>query len=95
MSDSTRAIIPLETILVGHGAVLCKELADVGPLFQLHFDLLGTSLLQMIVPGDPLSQLLPSYRLGKCLDRSLLLLFLDLIPLFFVTVLIVIEELRT
>jgi hypothetical protein len=49
----------------------------------------------MIVPGDPLSQLLPSYRLGKCLDRSLLLLFLDLIPLFFVTVLIVIEELRT
>jgi hypothetical protein len=45
MSDSTRAIIPLETILVGHGSVLCKELADVRPLFQLHIDALLLFLL--------------------------------------------------
>ena len=45
MSDSTRAIIPLETILVGHGAVLCKELTDVRPLFQLHIDALLLFLL--------------------------------------------------
>jgi hypothetical protein len=94
VSDSTRAIVPLETILVGHGAVLCKQLTDVRPLFQLHLDLLGTSLLQLIVPGDPLSQLLPSDRLGNSLGRSLLLLLLALIPLYSVKVYIVIEELR-
>ena len=38
MSDSSRAIIALESILVCHGAILCKELAYVRPLFQLHID---------------------------------------------------------
>ena len=38
MSDSSWAIISLETILMGHGAILCKELAYVRPLFQLHID---------------------------------------------------------
>ena len=62
MSDSSRAIIALESILVCHGAILCKELAYVRPLFQLHFDLLRASLQQrLIVPGDPLCQLLSTY----------------------------------
>jgi hypothetical protein len=49
VSDSSRAIIPLETILVCHGAFLCKELAYVRPLFQLHIDAFLLFLLLIAV----------------------------------------------
>lgn len=48
MSDSTRAIIPLETILVGHRAVLCKQLTNVSPLFQLHINALLLFLILIL-----------------------------------------------
>jgi hypothetical protein len=50
----------------------------------------------MIVPGDPLSQFLPPYRLGQSMNWSILLLLLNLILflLVFVKVYVIIDELR-
>ena len=51
MSDSSRAIIPLETILMGHGAILCKQLTYERPLFQLH--IYALLLIQLLIELTP------------------------------------------
>ena len=74
MSNPTRAIVPLETILVGHGAVLCKQLTDVRPLFQLHID----ALLRVLILISPTLRRF-HYRCGLLTDLPNLIGVLNLV----------------